>query len=115
MIKRRNGFSVQLTPHVRKSYRKRREEIRNYRAQVILQREQERQAKKRKAEVQRQDLVNEISLAGLWQTEKDVRRELKTMRSVKQKVHKLKQQIKFTHNRVFSTFQNRVKPYQSSS
>ena len=84
-----------LTPHVRKTYRKRREEIRNHRTQVIQQREQERQAKKRKAEVQRQDLVDEISLAGLWQTEEDLRRELRTMRSVKQKIHKLKQQIKF--------------------
>ncbi len=84
-----------LAPQVRKKYRERREEIRKHRAQVILHREQERLAKKRKEEARRQQLVDEISLAGLWQTEEDVRKELGNMRSVKQKMHKLKQQIKF--------------------
>ena len=41
------------------------------------------------------ELVIEISMVGLWQTEKEVQSEISSVKAVKQKLQKLKQQIKF--------------------
>ena len=40
-------------------------------------------------------MVDEISMVGLWQIEEVVHTEIASVKAVKRKLHKLKQQIKF--------------------
>jgi len=40
-------------------------------------------------------LIDEITMAGLWQTEEVVHTEIASVKAVKHKLHKMKQQIKF--------------------
>ena len=84
-----------MAPKLRQQYQARRKAIEQHRAELIESRKAEREAKRRKKESQQMELVNEISMVGLWQTEEEVQSEISSVKAVKQKLQKLKQQIKF--------------------
>ena len=84
-----------MAPKLRKQYQARRKAIQQHRVELIKSRKAECEAKRRKKESQQAELIDEISMVGLWQTEEEVQSEISSVKAVKQKLHRLKQQIKF--------------------
>ena len=69
-----------MAPKQRKLHQQRRQQIRQYRGEQIATRIAERQAKQKREQTQRSELVQEISVVGLWQSE-EVHREIRRIRS----------------------------------